>query len=177
MNAKPKANSIITTTIEASGDQPIIVFTVRDVGELRLDLAMISEEVRARAMLHGLCQRIADAAALSRSTETGKPASAQDKHDAMKRLVDHYNSGTAEWNIARAAGGGGGSDGYLLQALFQLYPDRGEAQVREFYSKLDKKQRAALIASPKIAPIIDALRAKGAGVSEDEVEAMLGELE
>jgi len=107
-----RANSIITTAINAD----TITFTVAGAGELKLDLHNISSDVATRAMHHGLIQRISDAAALSRNPENGQPASPADKLEAMRRLVDHYNTGSAEWGI-RAPAAERGEGGLTLRAV------------------------------------------------------------
>ena len=82
MQRKPKSNSALTTSEEGG----VITFRVLKAGPtnehgqptdavLTLDTAALSDEVRRAAMIHGLVQRIADRAALSRSTETGRSAS------------------------------------------------------------------------------------------------------
>jgi hypothetical protein len=54
------------------------------------------------AIHNGYKQKIGDAAAIARNTETGKPATAQDKRDAMQAVVDRLNNG--EWNAVKTGG-------------------------------------------------------------------------
>ena len=57
-----------------------------------------------RAACHGFEQRLRDRAAMSADTKTGASATAQDKFDRIKALVDHYHAG-GEWEM-RGTGGG-----------------------------------------------------------------------
>lgn len=112
---KPRANSIITTKVW----QRNLHISVAGVGEMVLDVDKVSAENRSRAMYHGFEQRIRDAGALLRNTANGASASAQDKFDAMKRIVDHLASGSTEWNI-KAAAGGRTDSGLVIQAAMRV---------------------------------------------------------
>lgn len=58
-----------------------------------------SDALPSDAEKHGWEQRIGDKAAMSKDTKTGKPATVESKRDAMKALIDYYESGAAEWNL------------------------------------------------------------------------------
>lgn len=169
-----KASAVITTALSATNDA--VTFTVKDAGELTLELARISDANKARAMLHGFVQRISDAAALSRNPETGKPASAQDKFDAMRILIEHYHSGTGEWTRTRAAGPKY-SNGLLGECLKRLYPDKTAERIAEYLDGLKPSQRTQLLASDKIRPIAEAIRAEAAKEMKVDADALLAGLE
>lgn len=154
---KPKSNSVITHELPGAGET-VIKFTVRDAGELRLDLMKVAQTNQQRAMLHGFVQRIQDAAAISRSTDTGKPATPQEKYDAMAALVEHYNSGSEDWALRREAGTREG--GLLQRCLEQLYPQKGKERIAEYIKGLSAGDRTALLASPKVAEVAMKLRAE-----------------
>src|SRR5271170_4056415 len=116
MQTKAKSNSVITHSLSESGD---ITFYVKGAGEFTLSLASVSAENAAKAMRHGFVQRIADAAAMSRNTTTGQAASPADKMAAMRRLADHYMSGSVDWSPARAEGKAGGLDQVILAAVVE----------------------------------------------------------
>lgn len=106
----------IKTTIDTT--TKTLTIDVSGVGQLQLAMSDVSYENQTYAMLHGLKQRIIDAAALSRDTATGASATPEDKFDAMKGLVDHYASGTVEWGMRATAGGGAGvASGIIIRAL------------------------------------------------------------
>lgn len=174
MQTKAKSNSVITHALERyEGGQTLIVFKVKDAGEIRLDMAKLNPAVIERAAIHGLIQRISDAAAISRNPETGLPASVLDKGAAMSALIDHYHSGTAEWK--RAGSGAGAVRGLLLEALVQAYPEKDRERLATWLKKRSAQERAALAVEPRIKLILDELRAKG--TEAVDTEALLGELD
>lgn len=134
----------------------------------RIDVDALDEGLRYTALCHGLKQKIVDAAAMSRNTETGAPASAEEKRQACIAVIERLRAG--HWNAERGSGEGTGSGSLLFRALCIAYPAKTPEQVKGFMSGLDKKQQAALRANPRIAGIIDGLRAKTASdVDSDEL--------
>lgn len=163
MVTKPKSNSVITHGIE--GD--VITFTV--AGQtLAFDMAKVDESIRQRAMVHGLIQRISDAAAMSRDPATGQPATPEAKFAAMRVLVDHYESGTSEWRVAK--GESGPRSGNLLAALMKAYPAKSMVELAEWLNGKSKVEKAQLRVSPKIVAILAEMGPKGG-------DELLGELE
>lgn len=157
MNTKPKSNSVITVA-----DDPIaktLTFNVLGAGSVTLNVDQLHPAVALQATYHGLKQRISDAAALSRSTETGLPATPSEKLAAIRELVEHYNSGTSEWSLKRAASGGS-DNGLLVQALLTVFPNKTAERVREYVKGLKPQERAALMASDMVSPAIAAIRAE-----------------
>lgn len=177
--AKAKSNSVITTKLDGS----LIVFTVKggkgfntiknelEDGELVLDLARLHGDISAKALVHGMVQRVADAAAIPRDTKTGKSASPQEKLEAMAELVNHYNSGSGDWRI------GGKREGrsFLLLALCEFRADKTREELQEWLKALTDNQKKALENDPRIKPKIDTMRAQGTEqVDTEELLAGLG---
>lgn len=156
MNTKAKANSVITHRVSAINSE-VLVFEVLGVGELRFDTSQAHDIVRANAERHGWIQRISDAAAISRDPETGKPASAQDKFDAMSRLVAHYESGTAEWSRKPVAGERE-KGGLLFKALCQMSPSKSPEEIRVWMGTKTKKELNKIRVSERVSAVIDAMR-------------------
>lgn len=185
MQTKPKANSVITSRLAPEGGA--IIFTVRDVGELTLDLSRIAQANRQRAEVHGWVQRISDAAAIPFNKEEGRYATAQEKFEAMAALVEHYHGGGVEW--ARRATGGGAprvtsEDLLILRAVAEVQGCEVATmreRVRAMAEKRGVTQRAYLSAilakSADVKAVVERLRAEqpqpGAGLDGD---ALLGEL-
>lgn len=164
MTPKPKSNSVITHTL-ADG---VVTFTVRDAGELRLNLASLSPEVRERALVHGMVQRVSDAAAIPFNKEEGRYATPQEKFEAMRALVEHYESGTTEW--ARKGGGAGGprvdSDSSLILAAVARVQGVEVATMRERVKANAEKRGvstraylSALLASEAVKAVYEELKA------------------
>lgn len=180
---KPKSNSVITTEL-VKGDgitKPVIVFKVKDAGETRLELAKCHLSILDRACIHGLVQKVSDAAALSRDTKTGKSATPQDKLAAMVKVVEHLTSGTEEWNLKREGGGGPGLETQLLvKALMEVYPAKTEEQIKGWVGKRSGAERMALMAQENIKGIMDRLRVEtvmSASVDAGELLKGLDEME
>lgn len=168
MNTKAKSNSVITHSVNGQR----ITFSVKDVGDMTLNIGAIHVNNVQQATVHGFIQRISDAAATSRDTETGQPATAQKKYDAMKRLINHYESGTSEWSRVAAAGEGK-TGGLLLQALIALSPSKTREELVAWMKAKTKAQLAALRAEPRIAAEIARIRPASLEVDTD---ALLSEL-
>lgn len=164
MVTKPKSNSVLTHEVNDNA----VTFNVLEVGTLRLDFSKLNSAIIQRAAMHGMIQRISDAAAISRDPTTGQSATPEAKYTAMKALVDHYESGTSEWRTAKVGGAGRVSN--LLPALVKLYPNRSMVELAEWLASKSKEEKSALRNSPKIAQIL----AEMAGGNGDEI---LGELE
>ena len=127
-----------------------------------LDAAIID-----RATAHGLKQKLVDAAAISRNSDTGATANIEDKYNAVYDVYQRLLNG--EWNKNREGGGGTGG-GLLFRALCRLYGRKTPEQIREFLDGKTKAEQSALRANPKIAAIIDTIRAERAsGVDSDDL--------
>lgn len=133
----------------------------------------LSDEIKFHLMMHGLKQKVADAAAIPRDTETGRSAADADKIAAMQAVATRLVAG--EWSAVREGGGGGNAGGLLLRALMQLQPHKSREELAVWLKGKSKSEQAALRTSPKIAPIIDELRAaKTSDIDADDMLADLG---
>ena len=155
-----------------------------DNGEaLRLHVSQLGVNVAAQALMHGLKQKLVDAAAISRNTETGRSATTEDKYNAVREVYDRLLAG--QWNKGREAGTGAtGSGGLLLRALGRLYPQRSPEKIRAYFDGLDDAKRAALRKHGPIAAHIEdikaedaARRGKGVGAGGVDVDSLLAGLD
>jgi hypothetical protein len=172
--------AVIQTVI--SEDKKVITFTVRGAGTLTLDLEKVSDAVKARALIHGLVQRVSDKAAIPCNTTTGLPATPAMKLEAMKSLVDHFMSGTDEWSPARAEGAGRKPkdelDPMVLAAIAEA-TGKDESHVRAAIKTLAESREvkepsilAVLGATAAVQPILERMRAEqaeGVGLDGDEL--------
>lgn len=180
MTTAPKARegSILAVVMDEANSS--IVFNVRGAApeggskSITLNLASIHPSNVAYAALHGFKQRIADMAALSRNPDTGKPATPAEKFEALARGVDHYMSGSADWNLRSAAGERtSGELGLLARAIAEL-KGRDVIEVRDWLKTKSEADRRGLAIAPAIKPIMDRMRAEVA--STVDADAMLAEL-
>lgn len=173
---KPKSNSVITTELLDEPTGRVIVFKVKDAGETRLDIQKLHAKIAERAMIHGLVQKVSDAAALSRNTETGKSASPQDKLAAMVKVVEHLSSGTEEWNLKREGGGGPSQETqWLVRALTEVYPSKGAEAIGKWVKARSMAERVALMAQDNIRALVDGYKAETA--KSVDTEALLSGLD
>lgn len=68
-----------------------------------IHMSKVSPACATYAMLHGFSARIGDSAALSRKQKDGSiiTITEQMRRDEIVRMVEHYESGTAEWEMGR----------------------------------------------------------------------------
>ncbi len=163
--ATEKKARVVQCTLDAGK----VVFTVAGQVALVVNPSAMSEKNREYAMLHGIKQRVMDAAALERDTATGLSATPEQKYEAMKAIVDHLNSGAEEWNI-RGQGRGPRVDAefnMLLTAIAEVRGMETEA-LREWLKKKTPSERLALSMHASIKPTLDAIRELSAGAIDEE---------
>jgi len=170
------------TTTEQKKD---IEATVTDDGGLTLEFRhgktlklhpeALTPEIQRAAMLHGLKQKLVDAAAIARDTATGRAATIQTKYDAVKEIFDRITGESPSWNRPRA-GGTGGQGGLLARAIAR-YKNVTIEQAKAYLDRLTDAQKQALRVDPRIATVINELRletAKPAGIDTDALLSGLG---
>lgn len=134
---------------------------------ITIDGGALETDIYTRAAAHGLKQKLVDAAAISRNPETGRSATVDDKYNAVYEVYQRLLNG--EWNKNRESAGGV-SGGLLFRALCRLYDRKTPEDIREFLDGKSKAEHAALRANPKIAAIIDTIRAERvSGVDSDDL--------
>lgn len=171
-----KTGGVVSVVVQ--GYDPIIV-----------DTGPLDPSVLTQAAMHGIGQKLVDAAALSRNPENGQAASVAEKYAAIKAVADRLNAGGA-WNTERGEGVARG--GLLFAAMSRLYPGKfadaeafGQwtATMATASKSTQKSVEAALRASAKVAPVIATIRAEreaqtvAAGGSPVAVADMLAELD
>lgn len=156
----------IEAAVEENGT---LVLTFRHGEILRIHPESLAPEIQRAAMLHGLKQKLVDAAAISRDTATGRAATIVTKYNAVKEIFDRITHATApSWNKPRA-GGAGGQGGLLARAIARFKSVPVEA-AKAYLERLADAQKQALRVDPRIATIINELRAestKPAGINTD----------
>lgn len=176
MQTKAKANSVIThLPIMDNGELVGVIFRVKGAGDLTFNFRKVHTDLRLTAEGHGWIQRISDAAAISRDAETGTAATPAEKLAAMERLVEHYESGTAEWSRVAEAGPRGG---ILFKALCRMFAGQKSAEeVRTWLDARTKVEQAALRASEKVRKIIAEIEAEAVTAAPKvDTEALLANL-
>lgn len=123
---------------------------------------------------HGAKQKLIDAAAISRSKETGKSATIADKFDAVNEVYQRLLSG--QWNKPRESGDGA-ANGLLLSAMCRMYAGVMDAKaMAEWLDAKSTDEKAALRINPEIAAIMATIRAERAPKAAEESTALLAGL-
>ncbi len=169
---KMREGSVLAVVVDEVHNQ--IVFNVRDTGSVTFDLTKVHPSNVAYAALHGFKQRIGDMAALSRNPDTGKPATPQEKFEAIQRGIEHYESGTADWNLRAAAGERtSGELGLLARAVAEV-KGMDVIKVRDWLKEKSRAEQVAIALSAAIKPVMDRMRKEQA--SEVNGDDLLAEL-
>ena len=168
-----------TPAISAEINGLTLTIASADGERIHLDANQLTREIFEAATMHGLKQKLVDAAAISRNPDTGRSATTADKMAAIREVYERLLAG--EWN-KRREGSGGAAGGLLFSALCRLYAgSKTDAEVRAFIEAMDDKQQAAMRAHAKVAPIIEAIKAERAAkrpeVASVDVDAMLAGFE
>ena len=138
-----KRNATITATI--NGNTLTLTFANGETLTMRADA--LNSDVQQYAMMHGLKQKLVDAAAISRNPETGRAATVEDKYQAVNVVYNRLLSG--QWNATREGGGGGG--GLLAQALTRMYAGRKTAEdIKAFLAEKTDAEKTALRKNPRV---------------------------
>ena len=161
---------------EINADGTALVLTFSHGESLTIKPADLSPTIVAQAIMHGLKQKLVDAAAISRNPETGRAASVADKFDAVKEVYDRLLSG--EWNKRREGGAGGAAGGLLFRALCRMYAGKKDADaIREFLEGKTDAEKAALRKNAKVAAIIEEIRAESTKPGDANADDLLADLE
>jgi len=147
-----------------------------------LDMDLMNPTLIDRAVVHGLKQRISDAAAIPCDPVTGLPASPEEKFAAIAALVEHYNSGSSEWNRARAAGDGISRTGNTLQAFANVYWEgdvvKAKGKMEAFATKRQIEYAVAVKIWAGADKIVEEVaRMKAAVPAKVDADSLLDELE
>ena len=117
---------------------------------------------------------------MARDSKTGASATPQEKYEAMRRLVEHYGSGSEEWSPARSTEGVGrprvDRDKELLSEALWIYsPAKGREVIKEFVAQLKKEQVTALLVSEQLREAVKVAREEMEKVAMREAEGVNAE--
>jgi hypothetical protein len=143
--------------------------------DLSVDVLNLSPEIQRAAMLHGIKQKLVDAAAIARNTETGASATIDDKYSAVKSVFDRVTAPNGTWNKEREAVASNASGNTLLVRALMRMTGKDKDYVDDFLSAKTKEQRAALKKNPRVLAIIAELQAASAP-GDIDTDELLGEL-
>jgi len=76
-----------------------VTFTFEGLAPVTLSMSDVTPANATYAMLHGFAARIGDNAAIQKSAENNFTVTEAMRREAVLELVNHYTSGSVEWNI------------------------------------------------------------------------------
>lgn len=172
-----------TRLISVSFDGLMATFTIGTAGSFTVDASALNDDVKTAALLHGLKQKISDAAAIPADELTGNAETdARTKFDAMKTVAD--NLGNGEWS-QRSSDGSGPIAGLIYRAfeeytLARFKKAKKDAPtteaIRAVYDRLDRAGQLALKKVPEIGSIMDRIRAEKGPAASVDTDALLSDL-
>jgi hypothetical protein len=132
-------------------------------GTIVVHVNKLAPHIIAAAIIHGLKQKIVDAGAISRNTDTGRSATVADKFAAMHEVYLRITDPAApSWNKVERNSTGGTSGGLLFRALTRLYPTKTPDAIRAYLDTMDTKLQATIRATTSVAKMIEVIKAEDA---------------
>lgn len=163
------------TAVAATISGTVLKLTFGNGDSLIVDSTALAPEIVQAAVMHGLKQKLIDAAAISRDPETGRTATIDDKAAAVRivweRITRQVNP---SWNVVRVAGEGGGkAKGGILVAAMMRLTSKSRADVLAFLEAKTKEEVAALRKNPRVEEIMAQIRAEQANTDGIDSDALL----
>lgn len=173
-----RKNSLLSVSVS---DSNVMTFAVDGAGSFSLAVSELPDDIRNIALLHGLRQKICDAAAMSKDDPDNN---ASGKLSAMQSVADNIRDG--DWS-KRSGDGSGPVVGIIYSAFARWVDEMAKAAkkpapdaetVRALYDARDRAGQLALRSIPRIAEIIAEIKAsretKTSSVDATELLAGLG---
>lgn len=151
-----------------------LTVTVTGYPAMYLEYSALGADIRHQAMVHGLTQKLGDAAAKTRDGVTGKSAPLDVKYNAIKAVFDNIIAGN--WNLAS-----GGVPAHALTpervtVLAGMFA-KTEADIMVWAKSRTDAQLATAFTSPKFALALAEHRAKTRTTDEDAFSGLDEEID
>jgi hypothetical protein len=155
---------VVTFAAHPEGMKPEDRETATPLASLTIGVDEIPESLQLTFMLHGLNQKVGDAAAIPRDGVTGRSPTIAEKFAAMQAVADNLRKGV--WS-ARGEGDGTTSGGLLFTALCRVYAgSKTPDDIRRWLAEKTPegkpvrgpKEQAALRNIPAIAAMIETIK-------------------
>ena len=158
--------------VSADEYKSTLTLTFANGAVLEVNADNLSADMKHKAMMHGLKQKLVDGAAIARSQYGGHSPSIDDKFTAVKEIADRLLAG--EWNKVRGGAGTSASANTLLaRALVEMTGKTPEV-IAAFLESKTKEQKDALRKTEKVAVLIARMQAQAAtSIDTDDLLAEL----
>lgn len=163
-----RKNAVVSVAVEGA----VITFTVEGQKKpITLDTSKdLTDDVASRALIHGIVQKISDAAAL------GKDATPADKFEAMLSVRNRIAGPDGEWS-KRSGEGSGVVGGVIFRALRNIKPEIDEGKLRTWYDAKTRSEQLALRTNPDVAAEIERIKAERGANTNVDADALLADLD
>lgn len=160
--------------VAADIDGSTLTLTFANGDILRVYADTLTQAMRDAAIMHGLKQKLVDAAAIARNPDTGASATIADKYNAVREIFDRITSPEGTWNKIRGDGTGSNTGGLLLRAMAAL-TGRSLEETQGILDALSDDEVKALRASPKVqVKMADFRKPKATNVDVDALMSKFG---
>lgn len=143
-----------------------VTVTVQGFDPLVVPYNRLSAEIQRSAMVHGLAQKLGDAAAMSRNPANGQPATNADKYKAIKAVYDNIMAG--RWNLTAGGVANHALTAERVTVLGKMFKLTDE-QVTQWAKGRTEAQLAAAFTSAKFQLEMAKHRAATAATASDDV--------
>ena len=168
--AEPTRKSVVSTDI--FGTTLTLNFITGQ--ELSVTLDNLSPEIIKQAALHGLKQKLVDAAAIARNTDNGNSATPTDKFNAVKVVYDRITREDGTWNAVRE-GEVKHQGGIFIRAVMEL-TGKPRADIDAAMEAYTKEQIAALKKNPRVMDIMQRMQREEAAAAGNTGDDLLAQL-
>jgi hypothetical protein len=182
-----EVNMAKKSIISASYENGTLSFVVGEAGTLNIEVANLAPAIAEKALLHGLVQKVSDAAAMPKDELTGNPKKdAALKFEAMAAVVERLTGDSPDWN-KRSGDGSSPVQGLIFRAFAEWVANSATAKkvavpseeaIRAKYDAMDRKGKLALRSIPEVAVIIERMKSERPAKASETVDtsALLSEL-
>lgn len=153
-----------------------LTLTFSNGKELAIDVNALTPEIVQQATLHGLKQKLVDAAAITCDKTTGKSATIDDKFNAVQKVWDRLmgNGCAPAWNAPRE-GVERGAGGVFLRAMMRI-TGKDRATMQAELEALGKEKVAALKKNSRVVDMIHTIEKEDLKDGADDSDDLLNEL-
>jgi hypothetical protein len=127
-------------------------------------LATLTTDIVRQLTLHGLAQKLGDAAARMRNPDTGQPASWAEKHAMVRRVADALIAG--DWTLRPEKVAADALTPERVAAVARAR-DADPARIEAWLTTLTAEHRTKVFAHPSVVVALAAIRADRAAAGSD----------
>jgi hypothetical protein len=156
--------------METIRNRSSVVVNMPGQPSIEVAITALTDDMQRQLMLHGLAQKLGDAAARLRNPDTGAAAPWDEKYRMVRRVADALLQG--DWTLRPEKVGADTITEDRVQAVANARATDAET-IRAWLSTRTAEQRAQVFAHPSVAVALAAIRAARA-TTDDEADPFAG---